>query len=353
MPIHTLGIIAFLPLMYAAHSDCLSLLLAAGILLSRATTVAAQAQRRPPNFSDYDLSNATRYPKVDIGRDEPPTIEEVSESSPRLFLIHNALTPDECRHLRDVAGPTLRQSYVGTAGQGMKIGERRTSQSTFLIKGSVLETKEMKSMRRRIADLTGFDLRRFADLQVNRYEAGGKYEPHVDWARSEVSEQEWTVLLCLSSVAYDQGGETVFPRANVMVQPKEGMAIVFKNSLGLHVLDHDSLHGGAPLKYGEKWNCNQWIFAQDVHFARRVSLPLILMPWGGDPPKWLVLWRNHLMKTKGEAAGYMALNKAANIALGVVSCAATAALGGIFRVVYVTIARMRNGGFKDWESEGS
>ena len=77
------------------------------------------------------------------------------------------------------------------------------------------------------------------------------------------------------------------------------------------------------------------------------------MPWGGDPPKWLVRWRNHLMKTKGEAKGYMALNKAANIALGVVSCAATAAFGGIFRVVYVTIARMRNGGFKDWESEGS
>ena len=317
-------------------------LLLIGILLLSYATVPAHAQRRPPTFSDYDLSNATRYPKLEVGPHDPPTIEEVSESSPRVFLIHNALTPDECQHLRDMATPILRQSYVGTAGQGMKIGERRTSQSTFLMKGSVLETKQMKSMRRRIADLTGFDLRKFADLQVNRYEAGGKYEPHVDWAKSEVSEQEWTVLLCLSSVADDQGGETVFPSANIMVQPKEGMAIVFKNSKSLHVLDHESLHGGAPLKYGEKWNSNQWIFAQDVHFARRVSLPLLLMPWGGDPPKWLVRWRNHLMKTKGEAGGYAAVNRAANIVLGVISCVATGAIGGIARVVYVNLTQRRD-----------
>ena len=330
-------------------SPITSALLLVGILLLSYATVPVHAQRRPPVFSDYDLSNATRYPKLEVGPDDPPTIEQVSESSPRIFLIHNAMTKAECQHLRSMAGPILRESYVGTAGQGMKIGERRTSQSTFLMKGSVLETKQMKSMRRRIADLTGFDLHKFADLQVNRYEAGGKYEPHVDWAKSEVSEQEWTVLLCLSSVADDQGGETVFPRANIMVQPKEGMAIVFKNSKSLHVLDHDSLHGGAPLKYGEKWNSNQWIFAQDVHFARRVSLPLLLMPWGGDPPKWLVRWRNHLMKTKGEAGGYTAVNRAANIALGVVSCVVTSAVGGIARVVYVNLARRRDARFQDWE----
>lgn len=318
-----------------------------GILLLQEPLPARAQRRGPPTFSDYDLSNATRYPKIQVGLEEPPTIEEVLGSSPRVFLIHNALTPDETKHLRDMSAPILRQSYVGTAGQGMRVGERRTSHSTFLMKGSVLESKQMKSMRRRISDLTGFDLRKFADLQVNRYKAGGKYEPHYDWAKSVSSEQEWTVLLCLSSVADDQGGETVFPRANIVVQPKEGMAIVFKNTKSLHVLDQDSLHGGAPLKYGEKWNSNQWIFSQDVHFARRVSLPLLLIPWGGDPPKWLVRWRNHLMKTKGEDRGYMALNKAANIALGAVSCVTTAALGGIFRVVYVNLGRRRDEDFED------
>ena len=170
--------------------------------------------------------------------------------------------------------------------------------------------------------------------QVNRYEAGGKYEPHVDWARSSVAEQEWTVLLCLSSVADDQGGETVFPRAGIMVQPKEGMAIVFRNNLRLNVLDPESLHGGVPLLYGEKWNSNQWIFAQDVSFARRVSLPILLQPWGGDPPGWLVRLRNHLIKTKGEAAGYNALNRAANAVLGGLSCIAAAVVGGAARVAF-------------------
>mmetsp|Transcript_10953 Transcript_10953/g.23702 ORF Transcript_10953/g.23702 Transcript_10953/m.23702 type:complete len:329 (-) Transcript_10953:42-1028(-) len=300
---------------------------------------AQQQQRRGPRFDDFDLSNATRYPRMSVGPNDPPTIESVSDASPRVFLIHNALTAEECDHLRKLAKPMLRDSYVGTAGQGMKPStDRRTSQSTFLLKGSVFETRQMRSMRKKIANFTGFDLKKFADLQVNRYEPGGKYEPHVDWARSSVAEQEWTVLLCLSSVADDQGGETVFPRADagagIMVQPKEGMAIVFRNNLRLNVLDPESLHGGAPLLYGEKWNSNQWIFAQDVSFARRVSLPILLLPWGGDPPGWLVRLRNHLMKTKGEAAGYNALNRAANAVLGGLSCIATVVVGGAARVAF-------------------
>lgn len=102
---------------------------------------------------------------MSVGPNDPPTIEEVSDASPRVFLIHNGLTAEECAHLRNLATPILRQSYVGTAGQGMKTStDRRTSQSTFLLKGSVFETRQMRTMRKRIANVTGFDLKKFADL---------------------------------------------------------------------------------------------------------------------------------------------------------------------------------------------
>ena len=125
-----------------------------------------QRHRLPPTFDDFDLSNATRYPQLSgVGPNDPPTIEEVSSKSPRVFLIHNALTAEECDHLRNLAAPLLRQSYVGTAGQGMKPStDRRTSQSTFLLKGSIFESRQMRSMRKRIANVTGFDPKKFADL---------------------------------------------------------------------------------------------------------------------------------------------------------------------------------------------
>eukprot|EP00566_Odontella_aurita_P018065 CAMPEP_0113559684 /NCGR_PEP_ID=MMETSP0015_2-20120614/19029_1 /TAXON_ID=2838 /ORGANISM="Odontella" /LENGTH=328 /DNA_ID=CAMNT_0000461339 /DNA_START=299 /DNA_END=1282 /DNA_ORIENTATION=+ /assembly_acc=CAM_ASM_000160 len=277
----------------------------------------AQQRRHPPKFEDYDLTNVTYFPRRLSLPDDPPTIEEVSPSNPRVYLIHNALTRSECGHIRRLASKTLRPSYVGTGGQGMKTSERRTSESTFLMTGSVFETGPMRDMRRRISRLTGLDVRRFADLQVNKYKPGGKYEPHLDWAASGgASEQDWTVLLCLSTAEEGQGGETLFPRANIAVRPREGMAIVFRNIIEPGKPDLESLHGGGPLADGEKWNANQWVFTQELPFARRVSLPVLLRPWGGDPPNFVVRLRNYLMRKYGAERGYRALNQIADAIFG-------------------------------------
>lgn len=56
------------------------------------------------------------------------------------------------------------------------------------------------------------------DIQVLRYEHGQKYEPHFDFFSDKVNiakggHRVATVLMYLSDVL--QGGETVFPRAEV------------------------------------------------------------------------------------------------------------------------------------------
>eukprot|EP00953_Heterococcus_sp_UTEX-ZZ885_P015283 8612-Heterococcus_DN1.PRE.1 len=70
------------------------------------------------------------------------------------------------------------------------------------------------------------------------------------------------------------------------------MVIVFHNTLQPGTLDRTALHAGAPLLAGEKWNANQWVSNRRVPFARRVALPTLLLPWGGDPPPAFLNLRN-------------------------------------------------------------
>eukprot|EP00953_Heterococcus_sp_UTEX-ZZ885_P030043 15892-Heterococcus_DN1.PRE.1 len=70
------------------------------------------------------------------------------------------------------------------------------------------------------------------------------------------------------------------------------MVIVFHNTLQPGTLDRTALHAGAPLLAGEKWNANQWVSNRRVPFARRVALPTLLLPWGGDPPPAFLKLRN-------------------------------------------------------------
>jgi prolyl 4-hydroxylase len=57
----------------------------------------------------------------------------------------------------------------------------------------------------------------------------------------------------------EEGGETIFPRANVSVKPIKGNAVLFYNCLPSGQEDTLSLHGGAPVKKGEKWIATKWL----------------------------------------------------------------------------------------------
>jgi hypothetical protein len=307
--------------------------------------IRSQSYNGLPYFRDYNISTFQTYPQIiPPGDNSDPIIEHVSDSLPEVYLIHNALSDEECAFLRSLAFSKLRPSYVGAGGQAMKTSERRTSKSTFLVFGTLLQPLRLGAIRQRLAKLAGLDIHHFFDLQVNYYEGqadadnilragslggGGKYEPHLDWAASNHTEQAWTLLLCLSSLDDDQGGETVFVRKGIKVRPKEGMVIAFRNILEPGVVDVESLHGGMPLRYGTKWNANQWVLTQRIPFARRISIPFLLIPWGGDIPAWFLNLRNLFMRKYGSDGGYRALNMFSNCAAGGIVAAISGSVAGL------------------------
>jgi len=93
-------------------------------------------------------------------------------------------------------------------------------------------------------------------LQVVKYNAGGYYKPHYD-SINDKNPRLYTFLISLSDNY--EGGETEFPNINKRFKLNEGDALFFHNLDNYELSCSKSLHGGKPVKSGEKWICNLWV----------------------------------------------------------------------------------------------
>jgi prolyl 4-hydroxylase len=66
-----------------------------------------------------------------------------------------------------------------------------------------------------------------------------------------------TFILALNDT-YD-GGETHFPNLNTSYKLNAGDALFFDTLNIFGWMTSKALHGGLPVKSGEKWICNLWI----------------------------------------------------------------------------------------------
>ena len=225
-------------------------------------------------------------------------IETVSWT-PRAFIYHNFLTPDECDHLIALATPTMERSTVVDAGTGQPISDNiRTSFGTFLHRG---EDEIVQSIETRIAAFTHLPVENGEDIQVLRYDKGQKYGPHYDYFDNYVGDKignnggqrKATVLMYLDTV--EDGGETVFPDSRwanpelqsqqqaetmqglwskcgargVAAKAKKGDAMLFFSLHSDNEPDRHSLHAGCPpLSEGQvKWTATKWIHVSEFQVA--------------------------------------------------------------------------------------
>ena len=69
-----------------------------------------------------------------------------------------------------------------------------------------------------------------------------------------------------------------------------------------------AINGVSPLLNGESWTAHQWIFATPMPFARRVVLPTMLLPFGGDPPAMVLRAIDRAEHAFGGDTGYLVVN---------------------------------------------
>ncbi|KAJ6998871.1 hypothetical protein NC653_014890 [Populus alba x Populus x berolinensis] len=204
---------------------------------------------------------------------------EILSWEPRAFLYHNFLSKEECEYLINLAKPHMVKSTVVDSKTGQSKDSRvRTSSGMFLRRG---RDRVIREIEKRIADFSFIPVEHGEGLQVLHYEVGQKYEAHFDYFLDEFNtknggQRTATLLMYLSDV--EEGGETVFPSANMNIsavpwwnelsecakqglslKPKMGNALLFWSTRPDATLDPSSLHGSCPVIRGNKWSATKWM----------------------------------------------------------------------------------------------
>ena len=187
----------------------------------------------------------------------------IAMQSPRIVVVADLLSADECAELIALAGSRLtRSETVETATGGSAVNASRTSDGMFF---KPAEFAVCARLEQRLAALVDWPIENGEGLQILRYRPGAEYRPHYDYF--DPAEPGTPTILkrggqrVASIVCYlntpQRGGATVFPDAGLEVAPVQGNAAFFS-----YDRPHPStrtLHGSAPVTAGEKWVATKWL----------------------------------------------------------------------------------------------
>lgn len=182
---------------------------------------------------------------------------------PRVVVFGDFLSMDECEQLKALAQPRMARSQTVVQSTGdSEVNDVRTSQGMFFGRG---ENELCRRIEARIAALVHWPVENGEGIQVLRYAPGAEYKPHFDYfdpsqpgttpILKRGGQRVGTVVMYLNTP--DSGGATTFPDAGVEVHAMAGQAVFFA-----YALPHPStktLHGGAPVRGGEKWVATKWM----------------------------------------------------------------------------------------------
>jgi predicted 2-oxoglutarate/Fe(II)-dependent dioxygenase YbiX len=170
---------------------------------------------------------------------------------PKPVVIENFLSENERIHIKQEAKSKL---HVSTVDKDRRVDEQiRKSETAWLS----TEDPIIRSVVERCVSRTDRPIENCEQLQVLRYTEGGHYNPHQDVFYQDKNKRLYTFIIALNDEY--EGGETAFPYLNEKYKLNAGDALFF-HTLDNYGLDTtDALHGGQPVKSGEKWVCNLWV----------------------------------------------------------------------------------------------
>jgi hypothetical protein len=252
------------------------------------------------------------------GADDIPIFLKVLSLQPRVFDVFNFFSRDESQDLVDTAVAQTSESHrikrSSTGATGYNVNSRRTSESGFDTHG-----KTATKVKKRCFSALGFDqyLESHGDgLQILRYNVTTAYNSHLDWIADNAQlEHDYqsagtggnrfaTILLYMTDIGAEDGGETVFPkgwpydvaesdrvnknvaltalresergdvlkrgsweedlvatcRSRLSIRPHSSRAVLFYSQLPDGTADPFSLHAACPVLNGIKYAANLWVW---------------------------------------------------------------------------------------------
>lgn len=214
----------------------------------------------------------TAVPVPDLRMQESPALLDagdrqvsvlLSVAHPRIVVLGNLLSPEECDALIEAAKPRMARSLtVATSTGGEEVNDDRTSDGMFFERG---ENEVARTIEARIAHLLNWPLENGEGLQVLHYRPGAEYKPHYDYFDPNEpgtptilrrgGQRVATLVMYLNTP--EKGGGTTFPDIHMEIAAQRGNAVFFS-----YERPHPStrtLHGGAPVLAGHKWIATKWL----------------------------------------------------------------------------------------------
>ena len=183
---------------------------------------------------------------------------------PRILLLENVLSPQECDQLIAGSSSKLARSTAldKQTGAYITIAERSSENAYYRNNDPFVQ-----AMNRRFSEIMHQPASHGEDLQVVRYLVGGEYREHWDYfpmsdpgslsVTQDGGQRTATLLMYLNDVPI--GGATYFPKINYRVQPRKGWGVYFEYTDVYGQVDDLTLHAGEPVSHGEKWIATKWM----------------------------------------------------------------------------------------------
>ena len=262
---HTLpknAVLAFDWYVRAAAAGYKAAALAADRLAATLSPQAAEEARSKAKEKPPMIDSPERPEPVDSSMSGPQPVSW----SPRVYTFPDFLSQDECFHLIGLARPFLRRAMEMDRKSGAQVvGEARRSRNTRML--DPLRDIVVWEIEQRLARYSMLPAANAEPITIICYGIGDEYEPHSDYyppgdpgshvGLGKGGQRVATFLTYLNAV--EEGGETIFPEADISVTPTPGMGLLWFNTLHDRSPDRKTLHAGLPVKKGEKWLLSRWI----------------------------------------------------------------------------------------------
>ena len=168
-------------------------------------------------------------------------------------VIPNLLTEYEIEYIKKESINKFVPSRIGF--NGIVDDNLRKSETAML---ELYDDPIVNSVVRKCVSLTNKPFENAERLQVLRYTEGGHYQFHQDVpTTNDINKRLYAVIIALNDDY--EGGETMFPNLDIKYKLKKGGALFFHTVDNHEQITSMALHGGQPVKSGEKWVCNLWV----------------------------------------------------------------------------------------------
>jgi prolyl 4-hydroxylase len=188
-----------------------------------------------------------------------PGAVRIPATGMELFGAANFLGEAECEGLIAMIDLGRKPSRVM---DGHPDPEFRTSESCDLPPRDRL----VQAIEAKLAELVGLDPAFGETIQGQRYAVGQQFKPHHDffstgkphWQVQKLTggQRTWTAMIFLNTP--EEGGHTLFPRAQVKVAPRRGNLLVWNNLDEAGEPNLQTLHQGMPVIAGVKYIVTKW-----------------------------------------------------------------------------------------------